>query len=155
MIKLKRILFPTDFSSNSKTAENYACELADHFQAELHILYVLQDMTLYSPDPGSLLMMPATSLDEARESAERALEKVPGAGRAAGSGITRVTRPGSPFVEIVRYAREANIDLIVLGTHGRTGLKHVLLGSVAENVVRTANCPVLTIRSTGHQFVVP
>ena len=58
-------------------------------------------------------------------------------------------------MEIIRYARKQEIDLIVLATHGRTGLTHVLLGSVAENVVRTAPCPVLTVRPEGHQFVMP
>jgi universal stress protein A len=62
---------------------------------------------------------------------------------------------GSPKAEIVRYARKQDIDLIVLATHGRTGLSHVLMGSVAESIVRTAPCPVLTVRPEGHQFVMP
>jgi nucleotide-binding universal stress UspA family protein len=64
-------------------------------------------------------------------------------------------RQGPPFLEIVRYAQEANIDLIVLGTHGRGGLAHMLLGSVAEKVVRKAPCPVLTVRHPEHEFVAP
>jgi universal stress protein A len=62
---------------------------------------------------------------------------------------------GSPKVEIIRYASKQNIDLIVLATHGRTGLPHLMMGSVAESVVRTAPCPVLTVRPEGHQFVMP
>jgi nucleotide-binding universal stress UspA family protein len=62
---------------------------------------------------------------------------------------------GSPKVEVVRYARSQGIDLIVLATHGRSGLAHVIIGSVAESVVRTAPCPVLTVRPEGHQFVMP
>ena len=62
---------------------------------------------------------------------------------------------GSPKAEIVRYARAENIDLIVISTHGRTGLAHMLIGSVAETVVRTSPCPVLTVRPKGHQFVMP
>ena len=64
-------------------------------------------------------------------------------------------RTGVPFLEIIRYAKELEIDLIVLGTHGRTGLAHVLLGSVAERVVRKSPCPVLTVHPKGHQFVMP
>ena len=62
---------------------------------------------------------------------------------------------GSPKVEIIQYARTQNIDLIVLATHGRTGLPHVIMGSVAESVVRSAPCPVLTVRPEGHQFLMP
>ena len=156
MIKIQRILFPTDFSTNSKFAQEYACQLAEHFSAELHLLYVVQDMTLMGPDIGSTSTMPASSMDEARASAEQALARLPDVGTlTAAKQIVRATRPGTPFVEIVRYARENEIDIIVLGTHGRTGLVHVLLGSVAENVVRKAPCPVLTIRPTDHKFVMP
>jgi nucleotide-binding universal stress UspA family protein len=69
--------------------------------------------------------------------------------------VVRELRKGSPFLEIVRYAKDKNIDLIVLGTHGRSGLSHVLLGSVAERVVRKAPCPVLTVRHPEHEFVMP
>jgi nucleotide-binding universal stress UspA family protein len=69
--------------------------------------------------------------------------------------VTRSVIRGTPFVEIVRYAREQNVDLIVMGTHGRTGLEHALIGSVTEKVVRKAPCPVLTVRPEGHQFVMP
>ena len=69
--------------------------------------------------------------------------------------MVRELRKGSPFLEIVRYAKDKNIDLIVLGTHGRSGLSHVLLGSVAERVVRKAPCPVLTVRHPEHEFVMP
>jgi nucleotide-binding universal stress UspA family protein len=69
--------------------------------------------------------------------------------------LERAIEMGIPFVEIVRHARKKNIDLIVIGTHGRTGLDHMLLGSVAEKVVRKAPCPVLTVRPEGHQFVMP
>ena len=72
-----------------------------------------------------------------------------------GRKMIRVVVEGSPKLEIIQYARDQNIDLIVLATHGRTGLRHVIMGSVAETVVRTAPCPVLTVRSEGHQFVTP
>jgi nucleotide-binding universal stress UspA family protein len=69
--------------------------------------------------------------------------------------VHRITRVGVPFLSIIEDAREADIDLIVLGTHGRSGLKNLLIGSVAEKVVRKAPCPVLTVRPEGHQFVMP
>jgi nucleotide-binding universal stress UspA family protein len=69
--------------------------------------------------------------------------------------IHAIVEGGSPKVEIINYARTHNIDLIVLSTHGRTGLTHVIMGSVAESIVRTAPCPVLTMRPDGHQFVMP
>jgi nucleotide-binding universal stress UspA family protein len=72
-----------------------------------------------------------------------------------GRKVVQAVVEGSPKVEIARYARTHEIDLIVLATHGRSGLAHVLIGSVAESVVRTARCPVLTVRPEGHQFVMP
>jgi nucleotide-binding universal stress UspA family protein len=68
---------------------------------------------------------------------------------------TLALRSGSPFVEVVRYAREENVDIVVLGTHGRGAIAHMLLGSVAERVVRKAHCPVLTVRQPAHEFVMP
>ena len=155
VIQIKRILFPTDFSTNSQNAQAYACEFARHFHAELHLLYILQDLVITAPDANSAFVMPALSIEEARRSAEAALARLPDPAISAGLRVVRTTRSGNPFVEIIRYAREQEIDLIVLGTHGRTGLMHVLLGSVAENVVRKAGCPVLTIRPSDHKFVMP
>ena len=62
---------------------------------------------------------------------------------------------GTPFLEVIRYAKDHDIDLVIVGTHGRTGLVHVLMGSVAEKIVRKAPCPVLAVRPEGHQFVMP
>jgi len=155
MIKLKRILFPTDFSQNSKFAISYACAFAEQFQAELHLLYVLQDMVVSMPAPDATLLMPGINQAEVKASAQAALEKSLDPAWVKGKQIVRATRSGSPFVEIVRYAKEQDIDLIVLGTHGHTGLMHVLMGSVAENVVRKAGCPVLTVRPSDHKFVMP
>lgn len=155
MIRLQRILFPTDFSENSKTAQAYACAFAEQFQAELHVVHVLQDLSVIPPPPASMFMVPQATLDAVRKRAEELLANIPDTKWSAGKKVVRSSRVGNPFVEIVRYAREKQIDLIVLGTHGRSGLTHVLLGSVAENVVRKADCPVLTIRPTGHSFVMP
>ncbi|HUQ68179.1 MAG TPA: universal stress protein, partial [Planctomycetaceae bacterium] len=84
---------------------------------------------------------------------EAALAKVPDPAWAAGRSVQRVIRIGAPYVEIVKYAAEQDVDVIVVGTHGRSGLTHLLLGSTAEKVVRKAPCPVLTVHPKGHQFV--
>jgi nucleotide-binding universal stress UspA family protein len=151
MIKLECILVPTDFSDYSQQAIVYACELAKRFGAKLQLLHVVPPPALPMPyvAPVSEEML---HLDEA---AERELDawKVPALEQMA--QVERVVRTGVPFVEIVRHAKDNDVDLIVIGTHGRTGLAHALLGSVAEKVVRKATCPVLTVRPEGHQFAMP
>jgi nucleotide-binding universal stress UspA family protein len=155
MINLKRILVPTDFSPHSKQALTYGCAFAEKFGAELHLLHVVQDLVAMVPEPGLAFPPPGDYMKELSDSAARSLLTVPDAGWSAGKTIVRSVRQGPPFLEIIRYAREAEIDLIVLGTHGRTGLTHVLLGSVAEKVVRKGPCPVLTVRLEEHEFVAP
>lgn len=155
MITLKKILFPTDLSEPAAEAQLYACSLAEQYGAELHILSVVQDVTLVSPDPTNPWVIPASSLDEVMDSVSQALAKILDEKWSAGKTIVRTVRTGIPFLEIIRYAKEQAIDLIVLGTHGLTGLVHVMLGSVAEKVVRKAPCPVLTVHPQGHQFVMP
>lgn len=155
MLPWKRILFPTDFSQSCQSARHYACELAGQTGAELHLLHVLQEQIVTVQASEFHMLLPAFDRDQVRASAELALSRIPGPACASRNRVIRATRVGSPCVEIVRYAREQEIDLIVIGTHGRTGLTHVLLGSVAENVVRTAHCPVLTVRPPGHAFVSP
>lgn len=155
MIQLQRILLPTDFSEYSAAARKYACAFADQFQAELHLLHVIQDLAPLVPEPGAALAPPIDYLRELEQNAQAMLGRALDAEWAVGKKITRVVRQGPPFLEIIRYAREANIDLIVLGTHGRTGLAHVLMGSVAEKVVRKAPCPVLSVRHPEHEFIAP
>jgi universal stress protein A len=155
MIKLQRILLPTDFSEYSAAARMYACAFADQFQAELHVLHVVQDLAPLVPEPGAALAPPVDYLRELELNAKAMLERAIDPNWSVGKTIVRVVRQGPPFLEIVRYAQETNIDLIVLGTHGRGGLAHMLLGSVAEKVVRKAPCPVLTVRHPEHEFVAP
>jgi universal stress protein A len=94
-------------------------------------------------------------VNESRAAAEKALAGVLDPKWLTGRTVIQAVVEGSPKVEIIRYARKQEIDLIVLSTHGRTGLAHIIIGSVAESVVRTAPCPVLTVRPEGHQFVMP
>ena len=143
---VKRILFPTDFSEHSKVAERTACDYAAHFGAELHVLHVLNDLRLIMPDAAAELLIPPKALEDLIVSAEEEIEKIPSS-PATYSKVVRVVRIGSTYASIVQYAKDNAIDLIVIGTHGRTGLPHVLLGSIAERVVQHAPCPVLTVRS--------
>jgi nucleotide-binding universal stress UspA family protein len=155
MISLKKILVPTDFSDYSNNALKYGCALSEKFDSELHLLHVLQDLVAMVPEPGLAFPPPGNYMQELQASAEKALSQLPEAGWKHGPSIIRETRNGPPFVEIVRYAREHDIDLIVIGTHGRGGLVHMLLGSVAEKVVRKSPCPVLSVRPDQHQFAIP
>lgn len=155
MIDFKRILFPTDFSENSRAAQNYACELAERFGSELHVLHVLPEPTVLAPEPGAMFVPPEVFSVEQADSAVRAMKQLFDAKWLAGRSIVWTAKQGPAYVEILRYAKEKAVDLIVLGTHGRTGLAHVFLGSVAERVVRMAPCPVLAIRMPGYKFEMP
>ena len=153
-IRLQKILLPTDFSDYSAAATKYACELATKFDAELHLLHTLE--THLDSTPGFVMGLALPSyITESKAAAEKALAGVLDPKWAAGRTVIRAVVEGSPKVAIIRYARQQDIDLIVLATHGRTGLPHVIMGSVAETVVRTAPGPVLTVRPEGHQFVMP
>jgi len=154
MISLKRILVPTDFSDSSRSATRYACGLAEQFDAELHLLHVLETHAVSTPQFGLGFDLP-TFVRESRKAAETALMSGVAPDWEVAHRVVRTVVEGSPFVEIVRYAQEKAIDLIVLSTHGRSGLVQALMGSVAEKVVRKAPCPVLTVRPEGHQFVMP
>lgn len=155
MIKIERVLVPIDFSEFSKMALSYGCEIARRFDAEVHLLHVVQDTYPMIPEAGALLPSAQDYFSELTRSAERDLQTLPSQEDLTGLRVKRCVTSGVPFLEIIRYAREIEADLIVIGTHGRTGLTHVLMGSVAELVVRKAPCPVLTTRLKGHQFVMP
>ncbi|NIL96618.1 MAG: universal stress protein [Planctomycetales bacterium] len=154
MIQLRRILLPTDFSEHAGEALKYACAFSEQFSAELHLLHVLETHVSTAPQFGMGLAL-STHIQESREAATKALEELLDPNWASGRNVVRATSEGPPFVGIIRYAREHEIDMIVLGTHGWSGLPHILMGSVAERVVRKAPCPVLTVRPEGHQFVMP
>ena len=155
MIKLKRILAATDFSECSEHALRYACEFAEAFRAELFLLDVAEPPTaIYSEFGVGYVGVPGIEADLQRE-AEARLNTLPSPTWQKQLSVTRTVLFGTPFVEVVRHAREQDVDLIVLGTHGRGAIAHMLMGSTAEKVVRKAPCPVLTVRLDDHEFVLP
>ena len=141
------MLAPTDFSPHAAKAVRFACGLAERFDAELHLLHVLSEIVLASPDPLLAPILPPAFYKESEEQSSAALAELldPSWGRPR--AVATAVRWGAAVEEIVAYAQERPIDLIVIATHGRTGLSHVLLGSVAERIIREAPCPILTIRS--------
>ena len=155
MIQIQKILNPTDFSEFSNHALCYGCEFANRFGAELHLLHVV-DESLTLPDPFLGAPVPDAEVHDLERGGRTSIARSPAAGLLDGENpAARAVQIGVPFVEIVRYARQHGIDLIVLGTHGRTGLAHALIGSTAERVIRKAPCPVLTVRPEGHDFIMP
>jgi len=157
MIQLKKILHPSDFSEPSIQALKYAQALCARFQSELHLLHVVSSIPAVPLGTGAGFVPPnvVTSQDDFRENAGEQLGKLIDPDWAAEHSMVQATVEGSPTPGIIEYAQEHDIDLIVLGTHGRNALKQVLIGSVAERIVRQAPCPVLTVRPNGQQFVMP
>jgi len=145
LFRLKKILVPVDFSGCSKKALQYAIPFARQFGAELILLHVAQS---YPPMP-EMGPVDVENLVDAHEQ----LAALQGT---VGNVVPSKTmvRTGSPQGEIIEAAKEFDIDLIVLATHGRRGLEHVLLGSTAEKVVRHAGCPILIVRENEHEFIV-
>jgi nucleotide-binding universal stress UspA family protein len=146
VIEIRSILAPTDFSAHAAKAVRYACLLAERLGSELHLLHVLSDIVPVGPDPMLTPVLPPEFYTESKEQSLRTLETLLDPAWGEPSAVHTAVHWGDPVEEIVAYARGHKIDLVVIATHGRTGLSHVLLGSVAERIVREAPCPVLTIR---------
>lgn len=150
--QIHRILFPTDLSEPARLAQKYAVSLAEQFGAELHLLHVIPPLPVTADLNMAWLPQMADQRDEI-ELAKQWLAKEVGEDWQAKHRTVQCVEVGFAVDEIVRYASEHQIDLIVCGTHGRSGISHVLLGSVAEKLVRVAPCPVLTVHPGGHQFL--
>jgi len=154
--RIKKILCPTDFSENSEHALQYALALATLSQADLQLFHVVEPITypqsteFFEPvlDEVELMMKMQSAFQQQLEDQVATLKtEYP---KISGKLVT-----GNTFLEIIQAARDDDVDMIVMGTHGRTGLAHVLIGSVAERVVREAPCPVLTVKHPAHEFVKP
>lgn len=143
MITISRILHPTDLSKNSKPAFHYAGEFALHFKAELHLLNIVD--TRFNGSPAEPEFFHMDFLHEYQMEMQKQLQKLTFDGIEKCTSLIRKVQPGIPYLEIPHYAEKNGIDIIIMGTHGRTGMRHLLIGSVAENVVRRSRCPVLTI----------
>jgi nucleotide-binding universal stress UspA family protein len=155
MIDLRRILVPTDFSPYSEVALTYAGAFAEKFHADLFLLHVVQDLALFVPDLVGAAPPLLPTLEQLTTPVREAFDRLVAEHHLQHLPIHPEVREGTPAAEIVRLAKEQEIDLIVMGTHGHTGLAHVLLGSVTEKVVRQAPCPVLTVHHPEHEFVRP
>lgn len=150
MKPFEKILIAIDFSENSDYAFDYALTLARQFQAEMTIMHVINE-----PVDLRGFYVPHISFEqlekEIEEGAEKMMEKFCQAKLAGFPNYKTAIISGIPYEEIIRKAEETGTSLIVLGTHGRTGLDHLIFGSTAERVVRSASCPVLTIRMPAEQ----
>ena len=142
---ISKVLVPIDFSDYSKSALKYAVNFVKHFSAQLFLIYVVEPV-IYPPDfsmgqiaiPSVDLEMDKRAIEELNKLAE---QEIP-----AEIKVKSIVKTGKPFIEILETASEENVDLIIIATHGHTGVEHILFGSTAEKVVRKASCPVLTLR---------
>jgi len=155
MAEIKKILYATDFSDLSALALDYAVYLARQCGAEMACLYVVDDSYQYWPGMDVAALPAGPPPDELLAAAETRMAEFLAAKVSADVEVKGQVLLGRPFVEIIRYARSQNADLIVAGTHGRGALSHVLMGSVAEKLVRKSPCPVLTVRHPDHDFKMP
>ena len=162
-MKLTRILVPTDLSKYSGFALEWAAYLAQCLQAELVLLHVLTDEEgrIIEEVIGewAVVQVPKGIRQDVVADRQKKLrmqyEMVVPRDLRASLKVEEMIRIGVPFLEVVRAAKEKDVDLIVMGTHGRTGLAHVLIGSVAEKVVHHAHCGVLTVKHPQYKFVAP
>jgi universal stress protein A len=146
-MRIRRILIPVDFSSTSLAALDYAAAFGKPFKAELVALHVVEPIYYAAPDfTGSLPGATAELLDEQRRAARTQLLRLERRYAKRRIALRALLQTGAPHQAIADTAQQAKCDLIVMSTHGHSGLAHLLMGSVAERVVRAATCPVLTIR---------
>jgi nucleotide-binding universal stress UspA family protein len=145
---ITRILVPTDFSVHSEAAVRYATDLADHLGATVSLLHVLDDPFVSGAWPVEAFAADAAGfLQELADDGRKRLAALVAALRERGIAADAEVITGSPSTAIVEQALQGHYDLIVMGTHGRTGLSHAVIGSVAERVQRKARCPVLTVKA--------
>jgi nucleotide-binding universal stress UspA family protein len=146
MIKLKKILYPTDFSEASLEALRYAVGFARNCQAKLILMHVVNEKIFSEGLSFARVSAPEALEQEMSAEAGRQLKNIIPAADRQGLDWEMVILYGMPFLEIIRYAKDNAVDMIVIGTHGRSGMEHIMFGSTAEKVVRKAHCPVLSVK---------
>jgi nucleotide-binding universal stress UspA family protein len=149
---LNRILVPIDFSEHSRKALQYAIPFAEQFKASIDLLYVVEP-TIYPADFSFGQVGFPNVEDELRQRGAEELKSLIAKEIGKRVPAKQVIRTGKAFYEIREYAREESVDLIIIATHGHSGVEHVLFGSTAEKVVRHAPCPVLVVRMSQKEFV--
>ena len=148
----KKILFPTDFSVASDYAMSYAISMAKRYKAKFFLLHVVD--TTYDISGFYIPHISAEKLmQEMEEAAEKKLTNISSAISRRVKAREIVVKSGIPHKEILKFAKDKGIDMIIMGTHGKAGLDHLLFGSTTERVLRQANCPVLTIRPPKDMFL--
>lgn len=153
MIRYQNVLLATDFSAAAREAAGHASALASASEATLHLLHVIEEFAYW--ESFSLQHFPSPEVYEELESNARiALEDLARDAELGGDVATHV-RHGKPFIEIIRAARDLAADVLVIGSHGQSGLSETLFGSTAEKVVRKAPCAVLVVRHPEHRFEMP
>jgi nucleotide-binding universal stress UspA family protein len=146
-MQIRSILLPTDFSECGNYALSYAASLARTFRASIICVHVIEPMVPTVGYSGMTEPLPIADItDQLEDSAERELPKIARCEECAGLEIEELIVHGEAAAEIVRVAKDRNVDLIVVSSHGRTGLGRILFGSTAEAVVRHASCPVLVVK---------
>jgi len=152
VIEIKKVLVPTDFSDSARHAFGYGVSFAREYKADLVLLHVVENLTVgYASDLFPVPM--AEVFQEISSYARVELKKLAEEAQQKGASVTELVVQGKPSAEIVRYAAENEVDIIVLGTHGKGVLDQALFGSTTERVVRRAPCPVLTVPMKGHEFL--
>ncbi len=142
---ISSILVPIDFSIHSRNALKYAVPLAEKFRASLHLVYVVEP-TIYPADLGfGQVVLPGVE-EELREKGGEELQALMEKEIGGRVKSTCAVRTGNPHQEILREAEELGVDMIIVATHGHSGVEHMLFGSTADRIVRNARCPVLTVR---------
>jgi universal stress protein A len=151
ILHLKKILIPTDFSETSKKAVQYALRFAEQFGCEITLLYVVEPVT---PMVGAPLGVEVFTEKDECSMAEKDLAALATESQTNDvHSITSFVRVGHAPNEITKAAKDLDVDLIIIATHGYTSWRHLCIGSTAERVVRTAPCPVLVVREKEHEFV--
>jgi len=145
MDTIKNILVPIDFSNYSKNALKYAVNFAKIFNSKIYLVYVVEPVIYPSDFSMGQVTFPVADL-EMNERAKEELNRLAKTEISEGIEVETIIKTGKPFVEINETAGELDADLIIIATHGHTGMEHILFGSTAEKVVRKAPCPVLTLR---------